>query len=66
MLLENNNILILYDYRYYCDFKIVFNLFNQYIMVNPHRGFPYSVPMPEYEHPIGYYIIYDIAWIPYI
>ena len=24
-------ILILYDYRYYCDFKIVFNLFIQYI-----------------------------------
>ena len=22
---KNYNILILYDYRYYCDFKIVFN-----------------------------------------
>ena len=25
------NILILYDYRYYCNFKILFNLFIQYI-----------------------------------
>ena len=28
---ENYNILILYDYRYYCDFKMLFNLFIQYI-----------------------------------
>ena len=26
------NILILYDYKYYCDFKIVLNIFIQYIM----------------------------------
>ena len=24
--LKNNNKLILYDYKYYCDFKILFNL----------------------------------------
>ena len=37
---KNNNILILYDYRYYCDFKIVFNLFIQTC--------PYLVPISEY------------------
>ena len=31
-LLKNYNILILYYYRYYCDFTILFNLFIQYIM----------------------------------
>ena len=25
-LFKNYNILILYDYKYYCDFKIIFNL----------------------------------------
>ena len=30
-LFQNYNILISYDYRYYCDFKIVFNLLIQYI-----------------------------------
>ena len=28
---KNYNILILYDYRYYCDFKIVFKLLIPYI-----------------------------------
>ena len=31
VLLTNYNILILYDYRYYYDFKIVFNLLILYI-----------------------------------
>ena len=26
VLFKNYNILILYDYRYYCDFKILFNI----------------------------------------
>ena len=30
-LFKNYNILILYDYRYYCDFKILFNLLIPYI-----------------------------------
>ena len=29
--IKNYNILILYDYRYYCNFKIVFNLLIPYI-----------------------------------
>ena len=28
---KNYNILILYDYRYYCDFKILFNLLIPYM-----------------------------------
>ena len=28
---KNYNVLIVYDYRYYCDFKIVFNLLIPYI-----------------------------------
>ena len=38
---------MLYDYRYYCDFKIVFNLFIQYI-----TGCPYSDMGTEYGHPM--------------
>ena len=30
-LFKNYNILILYDYRYYCDFKMLFNFCIQYI-----------------------------------
>ena len=30
-LFKNYNILILYDYRYYCDFKILFNILIPYI-----------------------------------
>ena len=30
-LFKNYNLLILYDYRYYCDFKIVLNICIQYI-----------------------------------
>ena len=30
-LFKNYNILILYDYKYYCDFKMLFNLFIKYI-----------------------------------
>ena len=31
-LFKNYNILILYDYRYYCNFKILFNILIPYIM----------------------------------
>ena len=30
--IQNYIIFVLYDYRYYCDFKIVFNLLIPYIM----------------------------------
>ena len=47
VLFKNDNTFILYDYRYYCDFKIVINfVFNRY------RGCAYSVPMLEYGHPV--------------
>ena len=41
------NLLILYDYRYYCNFNILFNLCIQYI-----NGVNYSVSISEYGHPV--------------
>ena len=40
---KNYNILILYDYRYYCDFKIVFNLLIKYITGVSDGHSPYLV-----------------------
>ena len=52
---KNYNILILYDYRYYYDFIIEFNIFIQWI-----TGCPYLVPMSEYGQPIYHYSVKPI------
>ena len=46
-LFKNYNILILYDYRYYCDFKILFNLLIPYI-----TGVSVFGTHSEYGHPV--------------
>ena len=43
---KNYNILILYNYSYYCDFKILFNIFS----IDKWVSIP--VPMSENGHPV--------------